>query len=680
MRKLMWICAVTCLATACSSKKDTEPTDKNKPDVLAVNMDTLANPATDFFQYANGGWINKNPIPGEQSRWGISELVVEENLKRMREICDKAAAEKAAKGSSSQKIGDFWAMGMDSAKIEQDDIKPMQPWLARVDSITDVNSMLNLMPALEHDGIGHLFGFGVSQDQKNSAAYALYSWQTGIGLPDREFYFKQDSSSNAIRTAYVKYIGKMLSLSGTDSTKANAAAIKIMALETELAKAHRKLEDLRDPYANYNKMSIKDLGKYAPTVNWQNYTAMRGVKTTDTVIIGQPEYFAKADQLLKTVPIDVWKDYLRLHVVEAATPALPDRFSQTAFEFSKLLNGAKERKPRWKRVMRQEEDIMGEMLGQLYVKEFFNEKTKKRYEDLVEHIRTALHDRIQGLPWMTDSTKQRAFAKLSSMKKKVGYPDKWKDFSKMEIGRESYLRNLVNAANWWDDYQFNKLGKPVDRDEWDIFPQTYNAYYNPSNNEIVLPAGIFTVPGYRDEELDDATVYGYAGASTIGHEITHGFDDEGRQYDDQGNLKNWWQKKDEEEFTKRAEVMVQQFNKIEAMPKMFINGKATLGENIADLGGVLLGLDAYKKTEEYKKNAKLAGLTPLQRYFLGYSLGWLSQIKDEALKTQLMSNVHSPAKQRVNGIFWNVDDFYTAFQIPPGSPMYVEESKRVRIW
>lgn len=680
MRKLMWICAVACLGTACSGKKDAEAKDKNKPDVLAVNLDTLVAPATDFFEYANGGWIKKNPIPGEQSRWGIAELVVEENLRRMREICDKAAAEKADKGSNSQKIGDFWAMGMDSAKIEQDDIKPLKPWMDKIDGVKDVPSLLALLPELEHNGIEHIFTFGVNQDQKNSSAYSLYSWQTGIGLPDREFYFKQDSSSNAIRSAYVVYIGKMLSLTGTDSVAAKAAATKIMALETELAKAHRKLEDLRDPYANYNKMPVDGLTKYAPSVNWKDYLAKRGVTGTDTLIIGQPEYFAKADQLLKTVPVDVWRDYLRLRIIEDATPALPDRFSKTAFEFTKMLNGAKERKPRWKRVLRQEEDLMGEMLGQLYVKEFFNEKTKKRYEDLVEHIRTALHDRIQNLAWMTDSTKQKAFAKLSSIKKKVGYPDKWKDFSKMEIGRESYLQNLVNAAQWWDNYQLAKLGKPVDRDEWDIFPQTYNAYYNPSNNEIVLPAGIFTVPGYRDEELDDATVYGYAGASTIGHEITHGFDDEGRQYDDQGNLKNWWQKKDEEEFSKRAQVMIDQFNKIEAMPGMTINGKATLGENIADLGGVLLGLEAYKKTDEYKKGEKIAGLTPLQRYFLGYSLGWLSTIKDEALKTQLMSNVHSPAKYRVNGIFWNVDDFYTAFSIPKGSPMYIEESKRVRIW
>ncbi|MBL7726965.1 MAG: M13 family metallopeptidase [Dinghuibacter sp.] len=681
MRKFAWAIAFVAVAFSCKQKdKNASGSNKNKPDVLAANMDTLVSPATDFFSYANGGWIKKNPIPGDQSRWGIAETVIEENQKRMREICDNAAKEKAAKGTSSQKIGDFWATAMDSAKIEQDGINPIQPFLQQVDAVKDIPSLLALLPEFEKNGIGHLIGFGVGQDQKNSEVNALYTWQGGLGLPDREFYFKPDSSSLKNRNGYVVYMGKMLGLLGQDSNTAKTAATQLMALETELAGAHRKIEDLRNPYANYNKMAITDMGKLAPSVNWADYTAKRGIKNTDTVIVGQPEYFAKVEQLLKKIPIETWKNYLRIRIAEAASPALPDRFGQTRFEFNKLLSGAKERKPRWKRMMDLQEGVMGEMLGQLYVKEFFNETAKKRYENLVEEIRNALKERIGTLTWMTDSTKQKAYAKLASIKKKVGYPDKWKDFSKMEIGRESLFRNLMNATKWWDDYQLNKLGQPVDRDEWGMFPQTYNAYYNPSNNEIVLPAGIFTVPGYRDEELDDATVYGYAGASTIGHEITHGFDDEGRQYDAKGNLTQWWQKKDEEEFSKRAAVMVEQFNNIEVIDKMKINGKATLGENIADLGGVLLGLHAYKKTEEYKKGEKKAGLTPLQRYFLGYSIGWLGDIKPEALKTQLMSNVHSPAKYRVNGIFWNVDDFYTAFNIPKGSPMYMEENKRVKIW
>jgi putative endopeptidase len=316
----------------------------------------------------------------------------------------------------------------------------------------------------------------------------------------------------------------------------------------------------------------------------------------------------------------------------------------------------------------------------LYVKEFFSEKAKQRYSDQVEAIRTALKERIEKLTWMSDSTKQKAYAKLASMKKKVGYPDKWKDFSAMQIGKESFVQNLVDANTWWYNYNMNKLGKPVNRDEWDMTPQTYNAYYNASNNEIVLPAAQLIVPGYKDEELDDALVYGYAAASTIGHEITHGFDDEGRQFDEKGNLVNWWSKKDEEEFNKRAAVMVQQFNAYEPLPGYHINGKASLGENIADLGGILLGVDAFKKTAQYKKGENIAGLTPMQRFFLGYSLGWLFQQEEKQLRSRLLTDVHSPAKYRVNGPFVSVDEFYSTFNIKPGDKMYIADSLRVHIW
>jgi putative endopeptidase len=326
------------------------------------------------------------------------------------------------------------------------------------------------------------------------------------------------------------------------------------------------------------------------------------------------------------------------------------------------------------------EGAMGEMLGQLYVKEFFNETAKKRYTVMVDAIKEALKDRIGQLSWMSDSTKQKAYTKLASIKSKVGYPDKWKDLSSMEIGKESLAKNYMSSRLWWHNYEYNKLGKPVDRNEWDMYPQTYNAYYNPSNNEIVLPAGIFTIPGYRDEEVDDAVVYGYGGASTIGHEITHGFDDEGRQFDEKGNLVSWWTKSDEETFTKRAEVMIKQFDEFEPVKGYHINGKATLGENIADLGGILLGIEAFKKTAQFKENKMIAGYTPMQRYFLGYSLGWLGHTREEQEKNRLMTDVHSPAKYRVNGPFVDVDEFYTTFNIKPGSPMYRADSLRVKIW
>ena len=688
MKNFLLIIALICILHACKLKSNNPP-DKIKPleDVVGVNMDTSVKPSEDFFMYANGAWIKKNPIPNEESEWGIGNLVIEENLRRLREINENAVKENAvkenaAKGSASQKIGDFWSTAMDSAKAERTGLRPLDHYVAEINSIKDIPSLLNVCNELNKIGVDALFSDFVQQDDKNSDIMAYKLWQGGIGLPEREYYFKTDSSTVNIRNHYIQYITKVLRYAPdlADSAVAAKAALDIFSLETKLAKASRKLEDLRDPYANYHKMAITDLHKLSSVVDWKNVLTDRGVKNIDSVIVGQPEFFTALDQVLRSTPVDVWKNYLTFRLVRNFAEALPDQFGIDAFNFNKLLTGAKERKPRWKRVIRLEEAEMGELLGQLYVKEFFNETAKKRYSDLVEAIRNAYKDRIQKLAWMSDNTKQKALVKLAAIKKKVGYPDKWKDFSAMQIGTDSYVQNVINANIWWNNYNLNKLGKPVDRDEWDMTPQTYNAYYNPSNNEIVLPAGIFTVPGYRDEDIDDAVVYGYAGASTIGHEITHGFDDQGRLYDEKGNLKNWWTPKDSAEFTKRAQMIINQFNLYEPITGTAINGKATQGENIADLGGILLGIDAFKKTDQYKKNEMLGGLTPMQRYFLGYALGWLGEIRNESLKNRLMTDVHSPAKYRVNGPFVDVDEFYTTFGIKAGDKMYVPDSLRVKIW
>lgn len=679
MPRYLSLIAVSLLLTVYSCKTSTKDAS-DKPDALAVNLDTTANPAEDFFQYANGGWIAKNPIPEEQSSWGIGNLVIEENLRRLREISENAAKTNATKGSAEQKIGDYWSTAMDSARIEADGLKPLQSWFDRINAITDLKSLLSTSAELKKAGSSTLFSDFVSQDDKNSEVMIYKLWQGGLGLPQREYYFRDDSTTKNIRAEYVKYIRTILTMSGDDSVSAGTAAKNIMALETKLAAASRKLEDLRDPYRNYNKMAIADLSKLSSAIDWTNYLSITGIKGIDSLIVGQPEFFKALDGVLRTVPIADWKSYLKFNLVTDMSGALPDRFGAAAFNFSKLFSGAKVRRARWKRAISSEENAMGELLGKLYVKEFFNETAKKRYEDMVEAIRAALKDRISNLSWMGDSTKQKAYAKLASMKKKVGYPEKWKDFSALEVGRESYVKNLMNANIFWHNYNVNKLGKPVDRDEWDMTPQTYNAYYNASNNEIVLPAGIFTVPGYRDEELDDATVYGYAGASTIGHEITHGFDDEGRQFDAKGNLVSWWTANDEKEFNKRAEYIIRQFNEYEPVPGYHINGKATTGENIADLGGILLGIDAYKKTAEYKANKTVAGLTPMKRYFLGYALGWLGHTREESLRNQLLTDVHSPAKYRVNGPFVDVDEFYSTFNVKAGDKMFRADSLRVRIW
>ncbi len=677
MLKPFLFISLTVLFLSCKNNGSSE---NNKPDFLAANIDSTVNPGDDFFLFANGSWIKNNPIPNEQSSWGIGNLVIEENLKRLRTISEDAAKKNTANGTNDQKIGDFWTVAMDTVKLEKEGLQPIQPLLDKINAIADVKSLITTVADFKKIGSSTLFGEAVSQDPKNSETMAFMLWQGGIGLPEREYYFKNDSTTNEIRAKYISYITKILTMSGETATNAADAAKNILALETKLAAASRKIEDLRDPYKNYNKMKITDLNNLSDKIDWNLYLTKLEVKNIDSVIVGQPEFFKALNTQLTATPISVWKSYVKFNLLSDLSGVLPDAYGQEAFDFNKLFSGAKVRKPRWKRVIQMEEQAMGEMLGQLYVKEFFNEKAKKRYTDMVEAIRGALKDRIGRLTWMSDSTKTKAYAKLAAIKSKVGYPDKWKDFSSMEIGKESLAKNYMNANLWWHQYEFNKLGKPVDRDEWEMTPQTYNAYYNPSNNEIVLPAGIFTVPGYRDEELDDALVYGYAGASTIGHEITHGFDDEGRQFDEKGNLKSWWTAADEEAFKKRADVMVKQFDAYEPVKGYHINGKATLGENIADLGGILLGLEAFKKTTQYKEGKSIANLNPMQRYFLGYSLGWLGHTRIENQKNRLLTDVHSPEKYRVNGPFADVDEFYTTFNIKPGVAMYRADSTRVRIW
>ena len=677
LKKFLCLATVSFIMFSCNNKKDTTVA---KPDVLASNLDTLTKPYDDFFEYANGGWLNKNPIPGEESGWGIGYVVNEENEKRLRDISDSVSKNPGAKGTASQMIGDFWSTAMDSASIEKEGTSKLQPWFNKINGITDVNSFLDVVTDLNNIGTETVFSNGVGQDDKNSDLESYKLSQGGLGLPDRDYYFKTDSSTVNIRNRYVTHIAKMLELNGTDSVTANKSASSILTFETKLGSSSRKLEDLRDPYANYHKMAISDLPKMSSIIDWKTFLSVTGVKNIDSVIVGQPEFFKALDGTLKSTPADVLKNYLRFNLLSEFAGALPDTYGIEAFNFNKLLSGAKERKPRWKRVIGAEQGAMGELLGQLYVKQYFDDSAKQRYIKMVEGIRDAYKERIEKLTWMSDSTKQKALIKLAAIKKKIGFPDKWKDFSTMDISKDSYVENLINARKWWHNFTVNKLGKPVDKDEWGMFPQTYNAYYDPSNNEIVFPAAAFIVPGYDDAELDDATMWGYVGASYIGHEITHGFDDQGRLYDDKGNLHNWWTKNDSAEFAKRASVIINQFNAYTPLPGSHINGKATQGENIADLGGLEIGITAFKKSDAYKKNDTIAGLSPMQRFFLGYALSWLFETRNESLKTQLMTDVHAPEKFRVNGPFVDVDEFYTTFGIKPGDKMFVPDSSRVRIW
>jgi putative endopeptidase len=664
------------LALSCNNKQN----DGNpKVDILSAHIDTLVKPTDDFFDYANGKWISQNPIPDAYKSWGIAYLVQDDLYNRLNGINEQAGDKK--NDPIARKIAAFWKSGMDTIAVNKTGIAALAPEWQLIDAIRTKEDLINAVAILNTKGIGPMFGAYITQDDKNSAQMAFYLRQGGLGLPNRDYYFNTDERTAKIRAAYPKHIEKMLRLCGMDDAQATSESAAIFALEKKLAASSRKLEDLRDPYANYHKLDLASLAKLTPDIQWQGWFLKAGVQHIDSVVVGQPEFFVTLNKLILSESLDTWKNYLKWNVANEMAPYLNKDFQDENFAFyGQIMSGLKAQKPRWKRVLDEEERAVGEALGQLFVKEYFPEKAKKRYESLVEDIRSALKDRIKNLDWMSRETKEKALDKLAKMRKKVGYPDKWKDFSEMDIKDQPYVRNVIAAKEWWHRYEVNKLGKPVDRDEWSMTPQTYNAYYNPSNNEIVLPAGIFTVPGYRDEDLDDALVYGYAAASTIGHEITHGFDDQGRQYDAEGNLKNWWTKEDEQKFDARAAVMVQQFNNYMPVDSLHINGKATLGENIADLGGVLLGWDAFSKTAAYKEGKKIGGLTPQQRYFLGYSLGWLYHARKESLAQQIMTDVHSPAKYRVNGPFSDVDAFYEVFNVQPGDGMYIPDSLRVRIW
>ena len=683
MKKTLFLLPLLAAAlTGCPSNSlKTASSANGKPDLLYAALDTTVAPGDDFFSYANGTWIKNNPIPASESNMGIGKKVQDEVYARLRQTSIEAAgAQDATPGSNQQKIGDFWAVGLDSVKADQLGATPLK---AELDRIASMKTVAEVPGVIAHEiplGVNALIGPRVSQDDKNSDKMALYLRQAGLGLPNRDYYFNTDSRTKNIRAEYLKHVANMFRLLGQNAATAQANAARVMALETTLAKSSRKLEALRDPYANYHKLSIAQLDKLTPGLDWKTWLDQMEFKNVDTVIVGQPEFYQTVGQLLKTAPLDDWKAYLTWQVAQFA-PALSRPFVDENFHFyGTVLRGAKAIRPRWKRVLDMQENALGDALGQLFVKEYFKPEAKARYDTLVKNVVAAFADHIQKVDWMSAPTKVVALDKLHKITPKVGYPNKWKDYSALTIDRSSLAANVMRANQWQYNYELNKLGKPVDRTEWGMTPQTYNAYYNGSNNEIVLPAAAFAIPGLLDADADDALVYGYAGASTIGHELTHGFDDEGSQYDAHGNLHEWWSKDDRQRFNQRVNGIVKQFNGYTLLDSLHINGKATAGENIADLGGIVIGLDAFKKTKQYKEGKKINGLTPTQRYFLGYALGWQMHVRDESLASQLLTDVHSPAQYRVNGPMADVPAFYEAFGIKPGQKLYRPDSTRVVIW
>ncbi|HEY8055226.1 MAG TPA: M13 family metallopeptidase [Terriglobales bacterium] len=655
---------------------------KSSPDPLRADLDTAVSPGQDFFTYANGGWLQKHPIPASESSWGIGNEVQDEIYARLRGISQRdAAALQAASGSDEQKIGDFWAMATDTAHANQLGLAPLDPYLKQIAAIRTADDALRVAAALRPIGVGAFYSLDVSQDEKHSDRMSVHLSQGGLGLGNRDMYFNAEAGVKKNRAAYVDHMARVLQELGDTQAAAGAGAAAVMQFETSLAQASRPLADLNDPYKNYNLMTPEALSaRYSPQIAWRHQLQAFQLPA-QTVIVGQPEFFVALNRTLRQAPVGVLRDYLRLHLMAAFAPYLGDKYRAEHFHFyNTVLRGQQEEQPLWKRALNAENRALGMVLGREYVHTYVPAATKLRYTALVEAIRTAFHNRMQNLDWMSPATKQQAMAKLAAVTPKVAYPDKWKDYSTLTIARHSYAANMMSAAQWRFHDMLSKFGKPVDRSEWDMTPQTYNAYYNPSNNEIVLPAAMFVVPGVPDDQLDDAIVYGYVGASTIGHEITHGFDDQGRQFDAHGNLKDWWTKQDAERFQQRAAVMAKEFDAYEPIPGLHINGQATLGENIADYGGILIGLDAFEQTAEYKAGKPVDGFTPVQRFFLGYTLGWLDQQREQNLRNQLLNDVHAPAKYRVNGPLSNIPAFYAAFGVKQGDPMWRPPAQRVSIW
>jgi putative endopeptidase len=650
-------------------------------DVLASNLDREVDPAQDFFAYANGGWLARHPIPSSEAAWGIGDRVRDELYAELRKINESSAGAKAAAGSDIRRIGDFWTTAMDESKAEAAGLAPLRKELDLIDSIKTLGEVLDASFALRPLAVEAFCGIAVGQDAKQSDLMSVYIAQGGLGLPERDFYFNREKGTAVVRREYVAHLTRMLKLLGRGGKAASNAAQSVMEFETALAKASRKLEDLRDPEKNYHKMSPADLtGNHTALIDWVERLAAMSLRP-DVVIVGQPEFFTDLNVLLTKTPVPVLKDYLRLRLVSLYAEFLNKAWADEGFAFDgKVLSGQKEQRPRWKRVLDSQEIAMGMVTGKIFVREFFPERVKQRYANLVEVIRGSYRERIDRLDWMSDATKEKAREKLDKLTVKVGYPDHWKDCSTLIVGEDSWCGNMMNASRWQFADMMAKFGKPVDRTEWEMTPQTYNAYYQPSNNEIALPAAIFTVPGMRDEDLDDALVYGYAAASTIGHEITHGFDDEGRKFDAGGNLKDWWSAEDATRFQERSAVMVAQFNAFEPLPGLPINGEASLGENLADYGGVLLALDAFKKTEQFREGKSIGGFTPLQRFFLGYAFAWIHQARPETLRARLLSDVHAPPKWRVNVPLSNIPEFHEAFGIKPGQPMWRPPEAQVKVW
>ncbi|MEN8123983.1 MAG: M13 family metallopeptidase [Bacteroidota bacterium] len=644
-----------------------------------ANLDKSVSPKQDFFQYATGGWQKANPLPETESRWGSFNILYENGQVKLKGIINEAENKGGLKGSNSQLIGDFYKSAMDSIGIENADLFPLKSRLDRIDALKSSKDFPEYFATNRKEGIGSPLSFHIGTDKKDSENYIAYTSQSGLTLPDKDYYLKDNERFKKIRIAYKDHLQKMFILMGNDSKTAAINATTVFDLEKRIAQNSMSRIDRRNPELTYNKMTIAELQKLSPDYNWHNYLNALSVDI-DNIIVSQVDFLKGTNILLKEVPIEDWKIYFKWHLVDGAASWLSYKYVKQNFEFfSGVLRGVKQMKSREKRSVTLVNNKLGEPLGKLFVEKYFPESSKKEVEGLIENLRSAYLDRVTQLDWMSDETKVKATEKLKAFTYKIGYPEKWKDYSTIDIKPNTVIENIYAVNRWKAQENLSRLGKPVDKTEWGMTPQTVNAYYNPVNNEVVFPAGILQPPFYSPD-TDVAINYGAIGG-VIGHEFTHGFDDSGSKYDKNGNLNNWWTKTDREKFDAKTKIVVEQFDKYEPLPDVFVQGKLTLGENIADLGGLTLGYYALQKY--YDKNGgrkNIAGFTPEQRFYLGWAQVWASNTRPEYVKQQVTTDPHSPSQYRVNGPMSNLDEFRKAWDAKNGDQMVRSGDLQAKIW
>jgi putative endopeptidase len=659
--------------TGCMENKE-----KNEQKAIDItDLDTTVNPGDDFYAYANGGWMEKYPIPEEYGRFGTFDKLARDNEEMVKSLVISLAGEEHEPGSIAEKIGVFYAMGMDTVKLDREGISPINAELEKIEGLKSKEDMQAHVAYLHTHRISPFFGFYGGPDRKNSNMNIAQVFQGGLGLTDRDYYVKDDPRSTEIREEYLKHVAKMFELMGYPTDKAIIAANTIMDIETRMAKASMTRLERRDPHKTYNKMSFDSLQEIAPGISWDLYFTGIGLDEPGGLNVGQPGFFKEISAMMTEIPLEDLKIYLKWNLLNHTAPYLSSDFEKQNFEFyGKVLRGTEKQHPRWKRVLNTTESAMGEALGQMYVEKYFPPEAKARMLDLVENLRVSLGNRIDNLDWMSDTTKLKAREKLATMQVKIGYPDKWRDYSKLDIKKDTYLQNVLRGKKFSFNYMLNKIGKPVDPDEWHMTPQTVNAYYNPLQNEICFPAGILQPPFFF-MNADDAVNYGAIGV-VIGHEMTHGFDDQGRKFDKEGNLSEWWTESDAKRFDERTKVLVDQYNAFIVLDSTHADGELTLGENIADLGGLNISYDAFKMTDPGDK--EINGFTPDQRFFLAYAHVWGQNIRDKEISRRTKEDVHSLGKFRVNGPLPHLEAFHFAFGINEGDPMYLPLEKRAVIW